>query len=186
MKHPKAEAIFADGEAFHAVRIEEWGDALKDIDSNILRFQFDQAAEGLCESPIEQILLASLIWQATFIFGGGLSLWLDGPKPKAATVIRPQHHIGLHRIDFAVFINSWNDREIRLAIECDGHEFHEKTKEQAARDKSRDRVLQTEGWRVLRFTGSEIWRRPMECAEQVFELCSNEVAEQYRPRPKGV
>ncbi len=48
------------------------------------------------------------------------------------------------------------DGEIKVAIECDGHEFHEKTKEQAKRDKAKDRYLQSKGWIIARFTGSEI------------------------------
>lgn len=54
-----------------------------------------------------------------------------------------------------------------ILVECDGHEFHEKTKEQAARDKSRDRDLQAAGFPVYRFTGSEIWRDPVACATQL-------------------
>lgn len=55
----------------------------------------------------------------------------------------------------------------RLIVECDGHEYHERTKEQAARDRSRDREMQLEGYTVLRFTGSEIWRDPWACATQI-------------------
>lgn len=51
-----------------------------------------------------------------------------------------------------------------IAVECDGHEFHDKTKEQAQRDKARDRFLVTAGVKVMRFTGSEIWRDPTACA----------------------
>jgi hypothetical protein len=55
----------------------------------------------------------------------------------------------------------------RLVIECDGHNFHERTKLQAERDRSRDRAAQLEGLEVFRFTGSELWRNPVECADQV-------------------
>ncbi|MGA4550599.1 DUF559 domain-containing protein [Methylorubrum aminovorans] len=52
-------------------------------------------------------------------------------------------------------------------VECDGHDFHERTKEQAARDRSRDRRLQEAGFRVFRFTGSELYRDPYACALEV-------------------
>lgn len=58
-----------------------------------------------------------------------------------------------------------------LAIECDGHEFHERTKEQAARDRARDRALQEAGLTIFRFTGSEIYRDPFGCADQVDRWC---------------
>jgi very-short-patch-repair endonuclease len=57
-----------------------------------------------------------------------------------------------------------------VAIECDGHDFHEKTKEQARKDKRRDRVFLAEGLPVLRFTGSEIHRDPTAIAKEVGEV----------------
>lgn len=66
------------------------------------------------------------------------------------------------RVDFAIV-----SRDYRLAVEVDGHDFHERTKEQAARDRSRDRALLANGWQVLRFTGSEVWRDPDRCAAEI-------------------
>ena len=42
-----------------------------------------------------------------------------------------------------------------------------KTKEQAARDKKRDRFFVREGLKLIRFTGSEIHRAPAACAGEV-------------------
>ena len=53
---------------------------------------------------------------------------------------------------------------VELGIECDGHNYHERTAEQAQHDKSRDRALVALGWTILRFTGSEINRFPRRCA----------------------
>lgn len=52
----------------------------------------------------------------------------------------------------------------RLAVECDGHDFHERTKAQAAHDRRRDRELLMLGIPTLRFTGSEIYRDAARCA----------------------
>lgn len=41
-------------------------------------------------------------------------------------------------------------------VECDGHNYHERTSEQAKRDRKRDRDLTSQGFTVVRFTGSEI------------------------------
>ena len=65
------------------------------------------------------------------------------------------------RLDFAIFVF-----DTRVAIELDGHEFHEKTKEQARKEKSRQRLLTADGWHVLRFTGSEVYGDAQAC---VFE-----------------
>jgi very-short-patch-repair endonuclease len=75
----------------------------------------------------------------------------------------PEFPIGKYRADFA-FIGYAG----RLALECDGHDFHERTKEQAAHDRKRDRWMLSQGWTVLRFTGSEIHKSPRGCAVETF------------------
>jgi len=107
-----------------------------------------------------------------------------------ALLIAPQAQIEDMRVDFVLaHFGSWPNfdvREIdgaprthlsempgtslsrvRVVIECDGHEFHEKTKVQAARDKARDRKLASQGFRVFRLTGAEIWRHPGRSAYEV-------------------
>jgi protein containing DUF559 len=66
----------------------------------------------------------------------------------------PQEKIGCYRVDFVVEASFSDDKVI---IECDGHDFHEKTKQQAKHDKERDRYLISLGYKVLRYTGSEIY-----------------------------
>lgn len=97
--------------------------------------------------------------------------------------IEPQVRIGDYRVDFLIHAYDFGRSEMgddykfkydqalwrKLVIECDGHDFHERTKEQAARDRSRDRKLVTQGYTVFRFTGSELWRDPIGCAEQVID-----------------
>ena len=84
-----------------------------------------------------------------------LSDMIIGEKVLTGVVIKvePQKQIGNYRVDFMVsFMNE------QFIIECDGHDFHERTKEQAQRDKKRDRDLQSKGMKVFRFSGSEIWK----------------------------
>ena len=57
-----------------------------------------------------------------------------------------------------------------FVIECDGHEFHQKTKEQVERDNARMRALQKEGYEVIRFSGTEIWHKPYKCANEVLNI----------------
>lgn len=65
----------------------------------------------------------------------------------------------------------WRISEIysRLVVEIDGHNFHERTKEQAKRDRSRDRYMTTEGYTVFRFTGSEVHNNPYDVAHEIEE-----------------
>jgi hypothetical protein len=48
----------------------------------------------------------------------------------------------------------------RIAIELDGHDYHEKTKEQVTYRNRRDRDLQADGWIVLHVSGSEFNANP--------------------------
>lgn len=99
---------------------------------------------------------------------------------KSALIMRPQVQIEAFRVDFV--LSAWTFGTIysrhnhiqttphwrHLVIECDGHNFHERTKEQAAKDRSRDRELTNLGYEVYRFTGSEIWTDPWDCADQLY------------------
>jgi Protein of unknown function (DUF559) len=58
----------------------------------------------------------------------------------------------------------WHSQAV--IIECDGHAFHEKTPNQAQRDKERDRNLQKLGYKVFHYTGREIWQDVFKCAHE--------------------
>lgn len=68
--------------------------------------------------------------------------------------IQTQQKIDNYTVDFLVTSDFSNEK---IIIECDGHDFHEKTKEQAQHDKERDRFLTSKGYIILRYTGSEIY-----------------------------
>jgi hypothetical protein len=81
-----------------------------------------------------------------------------------------------YRIDFA-FVGRRTEPGgtdgpiVRLGVELDGHDFHERTKEQASRDKRRDRILTAKGWTMLRFTGSDVYRDPAAVLEEIRAAC---------------
>lgn len=87
-------------------------------------------------------------------------------------IIRPQAQLDGWRVDFLIHAFDFarlggRQRWRPLIVECDGHDFHERTKAQAARDRSRDREFQLLDYSVLRFTGSELYRDAWACAAQV-------------------
>lgn len=47
-------------------------------------------------------------------------------------------------------------RDVKLCVYTDGHTYHERTEEQAQRDKRIDRKLQELGFKVLRYTGKDV------------------------------
>jgi hypothetical protein len=134
------------------------------------------------DSPIEDAFLLALYW---YLKGGTTQFTRMGLYPQtgfcaADLVLKDPETLILWRqvkvidgtvtlgwpADFVVGVAS-GDKAAWLIIECDGHDFHERTKEQAARDRARDRELQANGFTIFRFTGSEIYRDPIGCASQV-------------------
>jgi len=89
--------------------------------------------------------------------------------------VTPQWPFGRKKIDFHLDYQKLSgfdkdspvyDESKVLLIECDGHDFHEKTKKQASSDKRRDRMLQTEGHTIFRYSGSDIYNEPLKCADE--------------------
>lgn len=127
-------------------------------------------------SPIEGMLLAALLWvemdlagfaECDFLGGGPAEQQKTfGPFSGLHYFITAQAPIGSYKADFLLWFANGSHHG-GIVIECDGHDFHEKTKEQASRDKRRDREILTAGYPVLRFTGSEIYRDAIACADQV-------------------
>lgn len=127
----------------------------------------DHSMIRLCESPIEIMLGAALLFKQKFDGDSGEPLSLasydEFPAwPAESFLLVPQFKFGEYRIDWAL-----RDGPFLTFIECDGHDFHERTKNQAARDKQRDRNIQAAGHPILRFTGSEIYKDPFHCAGQI-------------------
>lgn len=90
-----------------------------------------------------------------------------------------QMQLGRYRADFA-FVSPAGG----VVVECDGHDYHERSKEQAKRDRRRDRWMQAQGWNVLRFTGSEIWKDAEACAQEVFDYLDGLVARYLVQHPE--
>jgi len=82
----------------------------------------------------------------------------------ADIILNTQHEVGHYRIDFLItcYIPEFGD-SVMIAVEIDGHEFHEKTKEQASKRNKRDAYLQTHGYYILRFTGSDVYNDVDKC-----------------------
>ena len=129
--------------------------------------------EIVVESPIEKIFSVGM--EIGFHMAGVYRIRSECNGSRfvydmlSAKVIREaQKEIGQFRVDFLFTVEGKQGHLFKLVVECDGHDFHERTKEQAAKDRSRDRDLTMLGYTVIRFTGSEIYRKPAECAEQAF------------------
>lgn len=77
-------------------------------------------------------------------------------KSEAWLYVKYQEPVGKYRIDFMLELCIDKLDKIQIALELDGHDFHEKTKQQASHDRKRDRDLLSVGISTIRFTGSDI------------------------------
>lgn len=145
------------------------------------------------ESPIERMMLWGLISDSSHVVTNYVEAWdapgfvhVKEPMQYVARIgnceccrieVLPQCHVnvpgGKFRIDIALrYLHAeGGHKPTWIAVECDGHDFHERTKEQAERDKARDRELQMLGWEVARFTGSEIVRDTIGVVEDLLRFC---------------
>ena len=132
---------------------------------------------SILESPIERILCANLLRTLLIncnklkIANDKVDKILDGSMTKGFFLVHLQKTIKKYRVDIYIEYREEKDSPIsKLIIECNGHDYHEKTKNQAKYDKEKDRILQTAGYAVFRFTGSEIWDNALKCADSVLEF----------------
>ncbi len=128
---------------------------------------FQEAFTGhdcaVVESPIEAIFV--IWWEALTRAswrGGYSSLYLQPQVPVSVSGADFRLDFEARTAEDAVLANG---RHVGLpppaiAIELDGHAFHEKTKEQVTQRNQRDRLLQQAGWKVLHVSGSELVRQP--------------------------
>jgi very-short-patch-repair endonuclease len=144
-----------------------------------------------CESPIERLFAAAWMQFEPWLARRAMVLadpcemehletriaWLVEtyrPDPRRRLplfMLFPQMGVSGYRADFLAVgarraLASAPYRAV-VVVECDGFDFHERTKEQAECDRRRDRELQAAGYPVLRFTGSELHRDPFEAVVAV-------------------
>jgi very-short-patch-repair endonuclease len=133
----------------------------------------------MCESPIEALFLAVAMTEMGFgdcryedydkcvtdLEKLGLQAHRRLWSWELHCMLLPQAPVDRFRIDFAM----WSEYHGWFAIELDGHDFHERTKAQASRDKAKDRGLVRLGFKVIRYTGSDVFRDPYACWRDVVD-----------------
>lgn len=147
---------------------------------------------SVIESPIEEAMLYGLIISAQaeveavgFVVNG--YRFGDHDDGADLLIIEPQAKIENYRADFLLTYQSsipGFGKERQLIVECDGHDYHDKTKQQASRDKERDREMKKLGYEVFRFTGSDIWNDVYSCAKEAVDMVTG-ITEMKRERKKS-
>ena len=119
-----------------------------------------------CKSPIEQILSMALSVYSN-------SRRFEFECQKEIRTKSGKHYFA----DFAMLFydEELDDFKIVVLVECDGHEFHEKTKAQVKNRNERDYDLKMDGYDILHFSGSQIYEDPFACAKEIYDYCENKM-----------
>lgn len=120
-----------------------------------------------CESPIEQLLSMELEW-LKIRYINKVNPFIDIVDIEKQEVIECGKE--KYRVDFLIPVIYKNQDNKCFVVECDGYEFHQKTKEQVKKDNQRMRKLQEYGYEVIRFSGTEIWHSPYKCAMEILDI----------------
>lgn len=127
----------------------------------------DAVAGRVIESPLEAIFL--MAWDYS------REPWHPNEGVRLTEQAEAQVGDDRFRLDFMVWptdpivvsLSVLFKCDMRLGVELDGHDFHERTKEQVAYRNRRDRLLQQDGWTILHFSGSELHNEPLPCIASV-------------------
>lgn len=156
---------------------------LKESLSGVLLFVEEELEE--IQSPIEKIFYLSLTeYYVDDSIGDPMSQY------NLLINLQPELQFGKkkYRPDFEVIMLQYIQvggqdkiRDFTCYIECDGHDFHERTKEQAKNDRKKDRDFMSKGLNLIRFTGSEIYNSHMKCSKEVINFMYDKLsAKEFR------
>jgi very-short-patch-repair endonuclease len=125
-------------------------------------------------SPIEQVMYSALITERVLRdIGEAEPIEINGEWHIHGLSITPQMQIGVYRVDFLVeFSRYYGDGTKifrRVIIECDSQEFHDRTQQDRAYEKKRDRFLQKKDYKVFRYTGSEILKSSLSVSSEILD-----------------
>lgn len=123
-------------------------------------------------SPIEQIFITAFETYCKLLNKEEYFLF-----PQQSITINGKTYIVDFLFEFDQYVNPFKI-ERPLIIECDGYEFHNANKEQVAKDNERDYALKMAGYDVIRFSGSQIYRNPLKCAEDTYKYIKSLIKEE--------
>jgi hypothetical protein len=141
---------------------------------------------GILDSPIEFILDLAIFekladfqdgWRCRVYSEPEYRLNVAEPKdvhyPRLFALVPHLSIDEVGEVDLAILLPGLDKHRPVVTVECNGHEFHQRTVEQASNDRRRDRMLQRFGIPVLRFTGTDVVRGSDRFAQEVVDFISD-------------
>jgi hypothetical protein len=146
--------------------LEERAENIKDIWKNVTRWRLEK-----CKSPIEKLFLIEWYFQ--------VEDENSVPEGYKNFYIYPQCQINNYRIDFVVVFqtekyilaNRENLEKLKeeiLLVEIDSYLWHGSNPEQFTKEKERERELIKNDYKLMRFSGREIYSNVTKCVNEVF------------------
>lgn len=124
------------------------------------------------ESPIEQIFITAFELYIKFLNKENIFLFSQHPIK-----IDNKKYVVDFYFEEDPNVNPFNTDK-KIIIECDGHQFHQKTKEQVKKDNEREYDLKMAGYEIIRFSGSQIYNEPFKCAEDAYNYIMKSIKEE--------
>lgn len=127
-------------------------------------------------SPIEQLFLIAVHAQCfaeyTDVNAGPESRTDGVDGPGRGIQIRSQWKVDKYRADFFMWQEGLAPADVYppVIVELDGHDFHDRNKQQRSYEKARDRHFIKKGYRVVHYTGSDVVKDPNKVAFEVLEM----------------
>jgi very-short-patch-repair endonuclease len=124
---------------------------------------------AMCDSPIEQMMMASLLfgdWRPFKTIPAVILAPGQRVVPKGDFIVAPQYKMGAYRLDFLIIGKDDFGNQKWVNVECDGEEHHHTSIAQYEADRERDKYMRAWNIDVIRFHGSEIWKEPAACAHE--------------------
>lgn len=70
-------------------------------------------------------------------------------------------------------------KDLKYIVELDGFDYHN-NKKQMNYDYDREQNLQMMGYKVMRFTGSQIYNKPYDCVHKFISMVLNDMEKEYK------
>ena len=123
------------------------------------------------ESPIEQIFITAFELYIKLTDKEFVMLFSQKPIK-----VGKKNYVVDFYFEKDLYVNRFNTNK-KIIIECDGHEFHQKTKQQVKSDNEREYALKMAGYEMIRFSGSQIYNEPFKCAEDTYKYIMKSIKE---------
>lgn len=129
------------------------------------------AFDKTIKSPIEKIFITAFDYYTSYDNKKKIYLF-----SQQEIKIKDKTYYPDFLFEYDEYVNNYNT-DSKIIIECDGYEFHQKTKEQVQRDNEREYDLKMAGYEILRFSGTQIYKNPIKCAEDTYNYIISKIKE---------